>query len=115
MASEKFTAIGLRLDVAGKGANMELQFRSRNHDLGSYFPTFQERVNSMLPAQSSSEVAAEAIERVKPEAPHFLTNEEVSQTLAQVEAEAAQQSEELIQIHSGLNEQRVARLLGLLD
>ena len=73
MASEKFTAIGLRLDVAGKGANMELQFRSRNHDLGSYFPTFQERVNSMLPAQSSSEVAAEAIESVKPEAPHFLT------------------------------------------
>lgn len=93
---------------------MELQFRSRNNDLGSYFPTFQERVNSMLPAQSS-EAPAEAVETVKPETPHFLTNEEVSQTLAQVEAEAAQQSQELIQLHSGLNEQRVARLLGLLD
>ena len=29
--------------------------------------------------------------------------------------DAALQSQELIQVHSGLNEQRVARLLGLLD
>ncbi len=95
---------------------MELQFLSRNHDIGAYFPTFQERVNSMLPAQQ----AASAAPALEPEdspamTPHLPTNEEVQQTLAQVEQEAAQQSDELIQLHSGLNEQRVARLLGLLD
>lgn len=95
---------------------MEIQFRSRNHDMGAFFPTFQERVNSMLPAQTAASAAPE----LEPEdtanmTPHFPTNEEVMQTLAQVEQEAAAQSEELIQVHSGLNEQRVARLLGLLD
>lgn len=92
---------------------MEIQFRSRNHDIGTFFPTFQERVNSMVPA-------SEAAPELKPEdkatiTPHFPTNEEVMQTLAQVEQEAASQSEELIQVHSGLNQDRVARLLGLLD
>ena len=28
---------------------MELQFRVRNNDLGPLLPTFQERVNAMLP------------------------------------------------------------------
>ena len=45
----------------------------------------------------------------------MLNNEEMTQALAQVEEEAAQHSQELMQAHSGLNEQRVARLLGLLD
>lgn len=62
----------------------------------------------------------EAAPELQPEAkasmtPHFPTNDEVMQTLAQVEQEAASQSEELIQVHSGLNQDRVARLLGLLD
>lgn len=93
---------------------MDLQFRSRNHDLGTYFPTFQERVNSMLPVMDNG-VAATEYEQQKPKTPHIPTNEEVSMTLAQVEEEALNQSEELIQLHSGLNEQKVARLLGLLD
>lgn len=96
---------------------MEIQFRSRNHDMGTFFPTFQERVNSMLPAENTATSAAPELE-INEKAgmtPHFPTNEEVMQTLAQVEQEAAAQSEELIQVHSGLNEQRVARLLGLLD
>lgn len=93
---------------------MDLQFRSRNHDLGAYFPTFQERVNSMLPV-TDNVVAAPAYKQEKPKTPHLPTNEEVSMTLAQVEEEALNQSEELIQLHSGLNEQKVARLLGLLE
>lgn len=92
---------------------METQFRSRNHDMGTFFPTFQERVNSMVPA-------AQAAPELKPEdkaamTPHFPTNDEVMQTIMQVEQEAANQSAELIQVHSGLNQDRVARLLGLLD
>ncbi|MDE5831466.1 MAG: pseudouridine synthase [Desulfovibrio sp.] len=93
---------------------MEIQFRSRNHDMGAIFPTFQERVNSMLPADSQTS-AAPVLEEKAVVTPHMPTNEEISQTLAQVEREAQQQGEELIQMHSGLNAQRVARLLDLLD
>lgn len=96
---------------------MDIQFCSRNHDMGTYFPTFQERVNSMLPADHAVSSAAPALE---PEdkslmTPHMPTDEEIRRTIAQVEEQAASQSEQLMQIHSGLNEQRVARLLGLLD
>lgn len=100
---------------------MELQFRSRNHDLGVVFPTFQERVNAMLPAENSVMTAAASAAPVldtvedMPITPHYPNNEEVQMTLARVEEEAVLQSEELVQAHSGLNEQRVARLLGLLD
>ncbi|MEE0814804.1 MAG: pseudouridine synthase [Desulfovibrio fairfieldensis] len=103
---------------------MELEFRFRNNDLGPHFPTFQERVNAMLPARPaepegiSAEAAAPVLptlEKSAPLTPHMPNSEEVRQTLAQVEEEAVLQSRELIQAHSGLNEQRVARLLGLLD
>lgn len=100
---------------------MEVQFRSRNHDLGAFFPTFQERVNAMLPAGNragdAASSAAPALDTVEdlPVTPHYPDNEEVRMTLARVEEEAVLQSEELVQAHSGLNEQRVARLLGLLD
>lgn len=100
---------------------MELQFRSRNHDLGAFFPTFQERVNTMLPAENRAAAAASSAAPVldtveeMPVTPHYPNAEEVRMTLARVEEEAAIQSEELVQAHSGLNEQRVARLLGLLD
>lgn len=98
---------------------MELEFRFRNNDLGPHFPTFQERVNAMLPVKQTEQnpaasSAAPALEENAPSTPHILNSEEVQQTLAQVEEEAAQQSRELIEVHSGLNEQRVARLLGLL-
>lgn len=100
---------------------MEVQFRSRNHDLGVFFLTFQERVNAMLPAENRAAEAASSAAPVLdiaedlPVTPHYPDNEEVRMTLARVEEEAVLQSEELVQAHSGLNEQRVARLLGLLD
>ena len=94
---------------------MEIQFRSRNHDMGAIFPTFQERVNSMLPAGESHTAAAPVLEEQAVITPHMPTNEEIQQTIAQVEQEATRQSDELIQMHSGLNAQRVARLLDLLD
>lgn len=85
--------------------------------MGAFFPTFQERVNTMLPADNAATSAAPALDHdhVSPMTPHFPTNDEIQNTLAQVERDAAAQNEELIQVHSGLNEQRVARLLGLLD
>lgn len=96
---------------------MDIQFCSRNHDMGTYFPTFQERVNNMLPADGAASSAAPALEKEDKTlmTPHLPTNDEIMETLAQVEEEASSQSEQLIQLHSGLNEQRVARLLGLLD
>lgn len=98
---------------------MELEFRFRNNDMGPLFPTFQERVNAMLPAPKEDAAvdtsAARELEPPVTETPHMLNNEEMTLALAQVEDEAAQHSQEMVQAHSGLNEQRVARLLGLLD
>ena len=94
---------------------MEIQFRSRNHDMGAIFPTFQERVNSMLPANDAATSAAPLLEEQSVITPHMPTSEEIEQTIAQVEEVATRQSDELIQMHSGLNAQRVARLLDLLD
>lgn len=103
-------------EMAYEGALMELQFCRRNHDMGNFFPTFQERVNNMLPAEQAVSAAPELAPVSKNGmTPHYPSEDEVNQTLAQVEQEAVQQSEELIQLHSGLNEERVARLLGLLD
>lgn len=94
---------------------MEIQFRSRNHDLGAMFPTFQERVNNMLSVDDAQTSAAPLLEQEKITTPHMPSSEEIQQTLAQVEQEAMQQSNELIEMHSGLNAQRVARLLDMLD
>ena len=93
---------------------MDMQIRFRNNDLGPYMPTQQERMNSMM---SSGQAASSAAEELQPavETPHMLNNEELQETLRQVEAQARQQNAELMQAHSGLNEHRVARLLGLLD
>lgn len=93
---------------------MDMQIRFRNNDLGPYMPTRQERMNSMT---SSGQMASSAAEELQPpvETPHMLNNAELQATLQQLEAQAMQRNEELLQAHSGLNEQRVARLLGLLD
>lgn len=109
---------------------MELEFRTRNNDMGSVFPTFQERVNTMLPVDraggmrvasgvrtgSLDEGSAAPVLEPKPlGTPHMLNTQEMQDALAQVEQEAIQHGNELIQAHSGLNEQRIARLLGLLE
>ncbi len=94
---------------------MDMQIRFRNNDLGPYMPTHQERMNSMLSAGQTASSAAPELTQRPVETPHLLNNDELQQTLQQVEAQAAQQNEQMMQAHSGLNEQRVARLLGLLD
>ena len=46
---------------------MELEFRFRNNDMGMLFPTFQERVNAMLPAQKAeAETEASAARELDP-------------------------------------------------
>ena len=109
---------------------MELEFRSRNNDMGHVFPTFQERVNAMLPADniSSSSMgssrshgylasgsSAPVLETLTPATPRMLNSEEMQRAVALVEHEAEQQNQELLRAHSGLNEQRVERLLSLLN
>ena len=91
---------------------METKYRFRNNDLGPSFPTSQERASSMMSAQ-----AAPKLSPISPmsRTPHTLNSEELRQTMAMVEEEAASRNAELIQMHSGLNAQRVARLLDLLD
>ncbi|MDR2054407.1 MAG: pseudouridine synthase [Desulfovibrio sp.] len=102
---------------------MDMELRVRNHDIGLFFPTFQERVNGMLPVTESpanvrsaaDACAAPALEERASATPRYLNSEEVRATLSRMEEEARQQSMEIVEIHSGLNELRVARLLGLLE
>ena len=107
---------------------MELEFRFRNNDMGPVVPTFQERVNGMLSAQASdtsmavrhNSSAAEAsaatvLQPVAPSSPRMLNDEEIEEALKLVEREAEEHSLALIEAHSGLTDQRVARLLGLLN
>ena len=66
---------------------MELEFRFRNNDMGMLFPTFQERVNTMLPAQKTEAETEASAARELPapvtDTPHMLNNEEMTQALAQ--------------------------------
>ena len=109
---------------------MEMDFRSRNNDMGPVFPTFQERVNSMLPASNMTsepaaqpastrgilaESAAPVLEMKNPGTPHMLNQQEMQRVLDWVEQEAEEYNQELIRAHSGLNEQRVEHLLDLLE
>lgn len=102
---------------------MELEFRQRNHDMCLVLPTFQERVNAMLPVNRAESApggaldasAAPALERRVPATPHMLNADELREALIMVEREAEERSQALIEAHCGLNERRVQRLLGLLD
>lgn len=95
---------------------MEMEFRRRNNDVGPCVPTFQERVNTMLPADGGATAAAEVIAPSKAlMTPHMPNASEVQETLQLMEQEAERQSMEIVEMHSGLNEMRVQRLLGLLQ
>lgn len=95
---------------------MEMEFRRRNNDVGPCVPTFQERVNTMLPANGAATATAEALAPSKTMmTPHMPNSDEVRETLRIMEEEAERQSVEIVEMHSGLNELRVQRLLGLLQ
>jgi hypothetical protein len=106
-----------------QGNNMDMELRVRNHDIGLFLPTFQERINGTLPVAESltnariaaDACAAPALEGHVSATPRYLGTEEARAALSRVEEEARGQSAEIVEIHSGLNELRVARLLGLLE
>ncbi|MCR5813426.1 MAG: pseudouridine synthase [Desulfovibrio sp.] len=98
---------------------MEFQHIARNHDLGACLPTFQERVNStMLPVTEQrldqTDVAPALYQSSRPQTPHLPSASEVEQTLSMMENEAHGNNQQLLKIHSGLNRERVERLLDLL-
>ena len=92
---------------------MEKSFRYRNNDLGVCIPTHQERMNSMHSAENAAQAQALEVSN-RPVTPHMPSATEVEQTLTMVETEAQSQNVELLQVHSGLDKERVARLLALL-
>lgn len=95
---------------------MEMEIRRRNNDVGLCVPTFQERVNTMLPANGPSSSAAEELSPSRElMTPHMPNSGEVAETMRLMEEEAIKQSKEIVEMHSGLNELRVKRLLGLLQ
>lgn len=109
-------------DIPQGASVWNCNFASGNNDLGPLLPTFQERVNAMLPVnraetagQGAETAAAPALPPAAPETPHMLNTAELRAALADVEAQAQAHSRELAEVHSGLNAQRVARLLDLLE
>jgi hypothetical protein len=106
-----------------KSKRMDMELRVRNHDIGLFSPTFQERINSALQVTESpanvgiaaNSCAAPVLAECPSATPRYPDSEEVRATLSRMEEEAGRQSVEIVEIHSGLNELRVARLLGLLE
>ncbi len=96
---------------------MDLHIFPRNNDLGPQMPTFRERLNGIPSVMKEQGSAAPALhtDTPRPVTPHMLNNEEMEEALHQVEMQTAQQGQEALSAHAGLNEQRVARLLHLLD
>ncbi len=91
---------------------MDLKMMPRNNDLGVCVPTQQERMNQ---GHGGESVAAEELSlRNGPVTPHLPNSAEVEATLSMMEAEAEKHNMELLRIHSGLNKERIARLLDLL-
>lgn len=93
---------------------MEMEFRNRNNDLGACVPTTQEKMNRMQGISSSQAAPRINVLPHRPTTPHMPSSEEVEQTLSLMENEAMQQNEELLRIHSGLDKERVSRLLAML-
>ncbi len=87
---------------------MDLRTMSRNNDLGMCMPTGQDR--GCAGGQTAHELSSENV----PTTPHLPNSEEVEETLTMMEAEAARHNMELLRIHSGLNKERINRLLDLL-
>ena len=67
----------------------------------------------MLSAENAAQ--AQALNySTRPTTPHMPSPTEVEQTLTMVETEAQNQNEDLLQVHAGLDKERVSRLLALL-
>ena len=118
---------------------MDMEFRRRNNDLGICVPTFQERVNTMLPAErpaaspedaalgaadvmenasfgmAQTSAAPELAPSGQPMTPHMPDDNEVQTTLDMMAEAASRRRQELAELHSNLNEKRIIRLLGLLE
>ena len=118
---------------------MDMEFRRRNNDLGMCVPTFQERVNTMLPAErpaasledaalgtvgalenasfgmAQTSAAPEMAPSGPPVTPHMPDDNEVQATLDMLAETASRRRQELAELHSNLNEKRIIRLLGLLE
>ena len=118
---------------------MDMEYRRRNNDLGICVPTFQERVNTMLPAErpaarledavlgtedamesasfgmAQTNAAPELAPSGPPVTPHTPDDNEVQATLDMMAEAASRRRQELAELHSNLNEKRIIRLLGLLE
>lgn len=98
---------------------MKMEIHRRNNDVGLCVPTRQENINTISPAlkASASAMVAEEIAPSRKElmTPHMPNNDEVQETMRLMEEEAERQSVEIVEMHAGLNELRVKRLLGLLQ
>ena len=90
---------------------MQMEFRSRNNDLGIIIPSTQERANTEV--QEDGSVALARVQRRGPITPHMPNSQEVEETLTEMEHEAEQQNVQLLRMHA-LDKARVSRLLSLL-
>lgn len=102
---------------------MSSQLRPFNHDRMAYFTAFRthgqdERLHqTTLPVRSGATFQASAAETLMavPPSPTQLNDQQVETALAAVHQQAQEGTAAMAQVHSGLDAERVARLLGLLE
>lgn len=88
--------------------------RPFNNDLMPHFATFRARLQAVRDRQADAATAAAPALESMPPHPTHLNAEQAQQAMENVQQEV-RNGASIATVHSGLDPQRVARLLGLLE
>ena len=86
----------------------------RPQDNAAVFENLQARLREMTAARQTDAAASPAVKMQMRPGPKMLKESEATDSVSQVQAEA-QRGVNVASVHSGLDPQRVAKLLALLD
>ncbi|MDR0239878.1 MAG: hypothetical protein LBI88_06580 [Deltaproteobacteria bacterium] len=86
----------------------------RSLDTSAVFENLQGRLREMIADRQTDAVSSPAVKMQVRPSPKMLAEAEAMDSVSRVQAEA-QRGVDMASVHSGLDPQRVAKLLGLLD
>ena len=86
----------------------------RPQDNNAVFESLQARLREMSAARQMDAASSPAVKMHVRPSPKMLDEEEAAASVSQMQAEA-QRGVDMAAVHNGLDPQRVAKLLGLLD
>ena len=108
-----FASLAAILHVLEFGMS-ELISPLRSQDTSAVFENLQARLREMAADRQTDAVPSPAIKMQVRPSPKMLAESEAEDSVSRVQAEA-QRGVDMASVHSGLDPQRVAKLLGLLD